>query len=40
MDAALAKLYAALTQDNIQENLVVGQDKYKASSLSNQTVSQ
>jgi hypothetical protein len=37
VDAALAALYSALTADNIQENLVVGQDKYKASSLSNQT---
>lgn len=29
VDSALAKLYAVLTADNIQESLVVGQDKYK-----------
>ena len=29
VDSALAGLYGVLTKDNIQESLVVGQDKYK-----------
>ena len=30
VDKALAALYEVLTKDNIQQSLVVGQDKYKA----------
>ena len=30
VDDALSKLYEVLTKNNIQENLKVGQDKWKA----------
>ena len=41
VDDALSELYKVLTKNNIQENLKVGQDKYKAvPQLSGQKVSQ
>ena len=40
VDGALATLYGILTKNNIQENLKVGQDKYKATKLSDQKVRQ
>lgn len=42
MDKALSNLYGVLTENNIQENLKVGQEKYDKGvpQLSNQKVSQ